>query len=346
VAKTGQIISNPITGERITFLKTSADTGGELLSVEVELPPRARGVPPHYHLAQTERFETLEGTLDVHVGGRDLRLLPGEPAEVSPRVIHRFWNGSERPARFSCDIRNPGRIETSLEAAHGLARDGKTNEKGVPRNPFQLALLFELSESYLAGPPVPIQRAMSGALARVARLLGYSDEFPEYAGVSAVEPSAAYPASSNDTDALSGSGRMLTWISASYLLVAGTGAAIALREGLPGEFAGRSGGRSSAADFLGTGTALSPGLPMLAAQALFTVLGTRGGRTGTAGVAGLTALGALATIGMLGEPVAYRCLAPGTFEPRKATLVSALVALPSLMTALGAKRLLDTRSKG
>ncbi len=99
MARAGQVIENPITGERITFLKTSADTGGELLSVEVELPPRAKGVPMHYHLEQTERFEALEGILDVHAHGRDLRLGPGEAAEVPPRVVHRFWNGSDRRRR-------------------------------------------------------------------------------------------------------------------------------------------------------------------------------------------------------------------------------------------------------
>jgi mannose-6-phosphate isomerase-like protein (cupin superfamily) len=144
MARVGQVIDNPITGERITFLKTSADTGGEVLSVEVELPPTAKGVPMQYHLEQTERFEVLENTLDVHAGGQDRRLRPGE---VPPRVLHRFWNGSDEPARFRSEIRPPRRIETMLEATHGLARDGKTNRNSVPNNPFQLALLVELSES-------------------------------------------------------------------------------------------------------------------------------------------------------------------------------------------------------
>src|SRR5215212_2160893 len=193
MARAGQAIDNPIKGERITFLKSSADTGGELLSVEVELPPRAKGVPMHYHLEQTERFEVLDGTLDVHAGGQDRRLRPGEVAEVPPRVLHRFWNGSDEPARFRSEIRPPRRIETMLEATHGLARDGKTNRNSVPKNPFQLALLVELSESYLPRIPIPVQRAIFGGLARLARVLGYSDEFPEYAGVSVAAPARVSP---------------------------------------------------------------------------------------------------------------------------------------------------------
>ena len=133
----------------------------------------------------------------------------------------------------------------------------------------------------------------------------------------------------------------LPWVSALYLLSAAVGAGVAIREGMPGDFLGRKSGRSASADFLrGTGTALSPGLAMLAAQAVLTVLSARGGKTGTAGTAGLTALGAGAAIGMLGEPVAYRVFSSETFDPAKAALVSALVALPLLTTALGARRLL------
>lgn len=361
MARAGQIIENPVTGERITFLKTSAETGGELLSVEVELPPRAKGVPEHYHLDQTECFEVLEGSLGIHAGGRDLRLRPGETAEVPPRMVHRFWNSSDVTVRFRSEITPPLRIETMLEAAHGLARDGKVSRNGVPKNIFQLALLFELSQSCMVFPPLPVQRAVFGNLARAARLLGYSDEFPDYTGVSVADRNGAVPSSPGSvsstpglpgptrypgTPTSSGPGELLPWVSTLYLVAAVSGAAVAIRENLPGEFAGRTSGRTASADFLsGLGTALSPPLGMLVAQVALSALSTHGGRAGKVGVAGLTALGAGATIGMLGEPVAYRVLSPKTFDPAKAVLVSALIALPSLMTILGAKRLLATGSQ-
>lgn len=139
---------------------------------------------------------------------------------------------------------------------------------------------------------------------------------------------------------------LLPWVSALYVLTAVLGAAVAIREGLPGEFAGRSSGRTASADFLtGTGTALSPGLAMLFAQSVLTVLSTRGGKAGTTGVAGLTVLGMGATIVMLGEPITYRVLSSDVFDVTKAPLVSALIVLPSLMSALGMKQLLAKRSR-
>ncbi len=130
-----------------------------------------------------------------------------------------------------------------------------------------------------------------------------------------------------------------------WLLNSVIGARVAIREDLPGEFAGMTRWHDPSADFFrGGGTALSPGLPMMAAQAVFTVLSTRGGRGGKAGAAGLTVLGAGGTVGVLAETITYRVLSPRTFDPAKAPIVSAAIVLSALMTILGTSRLRTLRS--
>ena len=120
----------------------------------------------------------------------------------------------------------------------------------------------------------------------------------------------------------------VTTLSLAYILAAGVGAAVAIREGLPGAFLGRTTGRTAREDFLlGAGTALSPGLAMLAAQAALTLLARRGGRAGAVGAGGLALVGAGATVGLLGEPLAWRVLSPCGFDPPKAALVAAMAAL-------------------
>jgi hypothetical protein len=43
MAHTGQIVVNPVTGERITFLQTVADTGGQVFRAEAsDVPQKAR----------------------------------------------------------------------------------------------------------------------------------------------------------------------------------------------------------------------------------------------------------------------------------------------------------------
>jgi len=137
----------------------------------------------------------------------------------------------------------------------------------------------------------------------------------------------------------------LSIVSMLWLLNSAIGARVAIREDLPGRFAGMTRWHDPSADFFrGGGTALSPGLPMMAAQAVFTVLSTRGGRTGKVGAAGLAALGAGSTVGVLGEPITYRVLSSRSFDPAKAPIVSAALVLSALMTVLGARRLHALRS--
>jgi len=145
-----------------------------------------------------------------------------------------------------------------------------------------------------------------------------------------------------------GPDKLLSWVCVLWLLNALNGAAVAIREDLPGELiAGVFIGRDASAEFFkGPGTALSPGLAHIATQAVFTVLSTRGGRAGMVGAIGLIAVGAGATAGALGEKITYRVLSPRSFDPAKAAIVSAGISLSSVMTVLGARRLFLLRRRG
>ena len=60
MARAGDVLDNPATGERLTFLRTAADTGGEVLEYELEFVPRGFAARDHLHPAQEERHEVLE----------------------------------------------------------------------------------------------------------------------------------------------------------------------------------------------------------------------------------------------------------------------------------------------
>jgi hypothetical protein len=133
----------------------------------------------------------------------------------------------------------------------------------------------------------------------------------------------------------------LSMVSVLWLLNSAIGARVAIREDLPAEWiAGLYVGRDASAEFFkGGGTALSPGLPMMIAQALFAVLSACGGRVGKVGAAGLTVLGAGGTVGVSAETITYKVLSPRTFDLVKTPIVSAAIALSALMSILGARRL-------
>ena len=74
----GDMIENPVTGERMLFLETSADTNGEYVLVEVTVQPNGFVAAAHTHPYQTERFEIESGTIAFKVDGEEIVAGPGE----------------------------------------------------------------------------------------------------------------------------------------------------------------------------------------------------------------------------------------------------------------------------
>jgi hypothetical protein len=68
-----------------------------------------------------------------------------------------------------------------FETFFGLAKDGKTNRKGLP-NAVRLAVLIHEYEDELrlARPPFLVQKALFWPLAALGRLLGYRGWYPRY----------------------------------------------------------------------------------------------------------------------------------------------------------------------
>jgi quercetin dioxygenase-like cupin family protein len=63
MAFTGQVLDNPISGERFVFHQTASDTGGQLLAFDLVLTPDGHVPGGHVHPVQEERFQVLRGTM-------------------------------------------------------------------------------------------------------------------------------------------------------------------------------------------------------------------------------------------------------------------------------------------
>lgn len=144
-------IYHPIQKDYATFLETSAQTGGKLTRIEVELAPGG-GNESHYHDAFDERFEVLEGELEVLVGTDTHTLRPGDTTTAFASTLHNFKNPTEQTTRFMIEIR-PGStgFEQTLQILYGLATDGKANKQGLPSNIAHLAVLLVLGDTRLGG---------------------------------------------------------------------------------------------------------------------------------------------------------------------------------------------------
>jgi quercetin dioxygenase-like cupin family protein len=182
MAQAGEGIGNPLTGERLTFLKTNRDTDGELLMIDWSLNPG--GFLPggaHVHPYQEERFEVISGTLGVRVGRHKYNLGAGGAATVPPGTLHGWWNEGDEGAHTVIEFRPALDTESLFETIYGLVRDGKTTKSGVP-HPLQVIALLEDFRNELAVPllPLRLQRAITSALAPLARRRGYWGRYPQY----------------------------------------------------------------------------------------------------------------------------------------------------------------------
>lgn len=144
-------IYNPIQKDYVTFLKTSSDTNGEYTLVEVELA-NGGGVGLHYHKTYSEKFDCVEGEVQIQLGKKIIPLKPGESATATPNTNHLFRNRSGKVCKFKVELRPASKgFEQSLQIGYGLARDGEADKKGFPKNKLALAWLFDISESNLPG---------------------------------------------------------------------------------------------------------------------------------------------------------------------------------------------------
>ncbi|MDQ3987417.1 MAG: hypothetical protein M3280_13085 [Actinomycetota bacterium] len=115
--RAGETIENPVTGERVTFLKTSAETDGEMVLTETTVAPGGFVAAEHIHPHQSERFEILQ----FDPGDRRERRLNGPPVPGVKRRVR------QTEARYHALPRRTRTAawETGLEARDREGRVGR-----------------------------------------------------------------------------------------------------------------------------------------------------------------------------------------------------------------------------
>src|SRR5690348_13496998 len=166
MARAGDVLDDPATGSRLVFVRTAAETSGELLEYELTFVPGGFSARDHLHPLQSEQHEVLDGSLGLIVDGRERRLGSGDSETVPHNTQHRIFKTQETPLHARFTLRPALDSEVLLETLFGLARDGKVDKSGNP-SPLQLAVIF--SEFADLGrplkPPAAMQRALFAPLA-------------------------------------------------------------------------------------------------------------------------------------------------------------------------------------
>jgi len=181
--RAGEIYENRVQGDRFVVREGSEETGGERLTGDLYIRPGGAVAGKHVHSYITERFEVVSGTVRLHVDGRDEIARAGEVVEVRPGVVHDWWNVGDDEAHVRLEIRPAERFELMIQNLFGLANDGKTNARGVPRLlPLSLFATEFRREGEFIRPPRVVQRVLFAAVAPLARARGHKAIDPAYLG--------------------------------------------------------------------------------------------------------------------------------------------------------------------
>src|SRR5215469_5416707 len=173
----GQVLTNPVTGERFVFHATSADTAGKLLEFDLVVEPHGRVPGGHVHPGQQESFEVLDGTVKFRKGLRTVIAKPGDLLVVEAGTYHKFANAGDTRAVVRCRVEPAMRMEELFETVAELAIEGRTMRSGMPK-PLDLALFMREFRNEVAAPVMPgLVQVVMAPVAGLAHRRGLGERY-------------------------------------------------------------------------------------------------------------------------------------------------------------------------
>ena len=188
----GFTIENPTTKSRTIVVESDAETKGMGWLLEVHCAPQTKSdIPEHLHLTWTESFEIISGSAHYKLNGIQKRAEAGEKFVVLPGELHIHpWNAGDAEMVY----RQTNRFEQpSPEAVQDvlgvfatrarLAREGKVDSNGRPKNPLQLGITLRTLNKYGgydARTPMAVQNFLGATLGWLAKVLGYKAVYPQF----------------------------------------------------------------------------------------------------------------------------------------------------------------------
>jgi mannose-6-phosphate isomerase-like protein (cupin superfamily) len=180
--QSGDVIWNPLTGEKVLFVQTAEETGGARIVVDFAV--EAGGFVPggeHVHDHCTEHFDVRAGTIAFVIDGEERTLGSGDSLTVVPGQWHHWWNGGDGEVQIRTRIEPAAHFQEALLVFWGLCADGHTDAQGRP-SPLLGALAgtrFRYEMRYRR-PPDALQRLAFPALAALARHRGLERAIDRY----------------------------------------------------------------------------------------------------------------------------------------------------------------------
>lgn len=159
----------------ITFVETTAQSGGERVVVEISYAGSGIRPPVHFHPSQEEHFELLEGEIHAIVGAAEQTLRPGDELRIPAGTPHQMW--CEVPSRQRWTTSPALRTERFFETLWGLQQNGKLGlEPGPSKQQMALTMQHFRPEFRLSEAPVPLPALTLPLIGLLARAKGLKPE--------------------------------------------------------------------------------------------------------------------------------------------------------------------------
>jgi mannose-6-phosphate isomerase-like protein (cupin superfamily) len=164
--------------EKVKQTVVKQENGYVYCSAAIE--PFAPGPPEHIHTDFDEVFEITNGELSMLVNGEIKKLRPGQKLHIPKGTPHKPFNETADTIYTRGLIAFPEKFAFHLAQVYGLMDNDPTFGKSAGTM-FQMSLLNHAGfDSYMAGPPVFMQRAMAFVLTPATRLFGFKSYYPAY----------------------------------------------------------------------------------------------------------------------------------------------------------------------
>jgi hypothetical protein len=173
--KGGDTFSSP-TGSGFTVIEGPADNGRARIVFDRVMPAGKGRADPHVHLDCDQRYEVHSGSATIELSGEVSTLAAGEAVDVPRSTPHRDpYNGSNSELRFRVTISPcPPFIDAFGRAlAEGYQSGGLNGQDELPVLKILVLTKAFDGQSFRAGLPITIQKAMLPAAAGLGRLLGH-----------------------------------------------------------------------------------------------------------------------------------------------------------------------------
>lgn len=161
------------------FYQTVVSLEDEWVDTRLVIQPHAPGPPEHVHTEFDESFTVKEGVLSVLVNGEHKLVKAGESVFIPRGTAHKPFNESDEPVIVE---NKDGKKSFPTKFAYYLKQlypviDDMGKDINMLKLTMQMSVYGNDMDTWIAGPPIGVQKAIRFTLAPTARLLGYKNYY-------------------------------------------------------------------------------------------------------------------------------------------------------------------------